>query len=259
MKQLAAVAIGLAVFCLTFGAFAANKPISFAGTWIIDPQKSDAFAKSSTSANIGAMGGMGGMGGMGSMGGRGGMSGMGGRGGMGRMSGMGGAGRMGGIGSAGRMSGMGSSSSESPGMGSSAPMIIEQSATEIRITRTVMGKQIVDSYKPDGKPVNEMVENQQSGSGRGGRAGFGQQQQMSAKIPRTTLAKLNKGTLDVKEVTAASNSKSTVKTIYTLSKDQKVLTVKISTTTSRPTGGGMGGGTTVTSQKLVYNKQADNP
>jgi hypothetical protein len=139
-------------------------------------------------------------------------------------------------------------------------MVIEQSETEIRITKTEMGKQTVDSYNLDGKAVTQMVEDSQSrvGAGGGGRAGFGQQQRLGPKVPRTTLAKLSKGAFDVKEVTATSNGNRTVKTAFSLSKDGKVLTMKISTSTSRPTGG-MGGGSTTTSQKLVFNKQESNP
>jgi hypothetical protein len=291
MKQITAVIIGLAVFCLTLSVFAANKPISFTGSWILDPEKSDPFPVTNSSGGMG-MGGMGGMGGgMGGMGGGmggmgGGMGGMGGgRGGMGGgMGGMGGGmggmgGGMGGVG--GGMGGMGGGmgrggmgggmgggmAKEAPGslQGSSAPMVIEQSETEIRITNTVRGILIVDTYKLDGKTVNEVVD-QQPGFGGGGRAGFGQQQQPTGeKVPRATLAKLSKGTLDVKEVTSTSYGKSTVKKTFTLSKDGKVLTMRISTTTSAPTSGmggmgGMGGGGgSSTSQKLVYNKQTDKP
>jgi hypothetical protein len=180
------------------------------------------------------------------------------------MGGMGGGigGMGGGIGRGGMGGGM---AGEAPGSqhGASAPMVIEQTETEIRITDTVRGKQVVDTYRLDGKTVNEMVD-QQPGFGGGGRAGFGQPQQPTGeKVPRSTLAKLNKGTLEIKEVSSSSNSKYTVKKTFTLSKDGKILTMKISTTTSAPTGGrgggmgGMGGGSTITSQKLVYNKQAD--
>jgi hypothetical protein len=211
------------------------------------------------------MGGMG-MGGMGGGGFGGGGFGGGGFGGMGMGSsgfgGMGGRGGFGGI-------GMGSSiASEVPGSqrGASAPMVIEQSETEIRIINTINGKQYVDTYKLDGKTVNEMVELQ---PGEGGGGGYGQQQQVvGIKIPRTTQAKLNKsrGTLDVKEVSSATNSKRTVKTTLSLSKDGKVLTLNISiSTSSMPSSGmsgysGMGGGSSITSQtqKLVFNKQEGN-
>jgi hypothetical protein len=156
-----------------------------------------------------------------------------------------------------------------PGAQPSAPIVIEQSETEIRITSTVMGKQVVDTYKLDGKAVTQMVD-QIPGFGGGGRAGFGQQQTTGAQIPKTIQAKLNKGTLDVKEVSSSQNGKSTVKKTYTLSKDGKVLTLKISTSTSTSpsTGGmggmgmgGMGGGSAIITsqtQKLVFNKQKDN-
>jgi hypothetical protein len=186
------------------------------------------------------------------------------------MGGMGGFGG-GGFGGVGGMGGMGSSiASEVPGSqkGTSAPMVIEQTETEMRITNTINGRQFVDTYKLDGKTVSEMVE-QQPGEAGGG-AGYGQQQVIGIKIPRTTQAKLNKskGSLDVKEVSTATNGKRTVKTTLALSKDGKVLTVKIAiSTSSMPNSGmsrygGMGGGTSsVTSQtqKLVFNKQESNP
>jgi hypothetical protein len=363
MKQLTAVIIGLAVFCLTFNVLAGNKPNSFTGTWILDPEKSDPYAVSATSSTSSGMGGMGmggmgmggmgmggmgggmgmggmgggmGMGGMGGgmgMGGMGGGMGMGGMGGgMGRggggstststarptgasgyntgsMSGMGGGGMgmggmgmggmggggfgsggfggggfggggfggggfggMGGMGGMGRFGGgMGSSiTSEVPGSqkGTSAPMVIEQSETEMRIINTINGKQYIDTYKLDGKTVSEMVELQ---PGEGGSAGYGQPSQViGVKIPRTTQAKLNKskGSLDVKEVSTASNGKRTVKTALSLSKDGKVLTLKISTSISSTAGSGMGGyggmgnaSTSITSQtqKLIFNRQESNP
>jgi len=183
MKQLAGVIIGLAVLCLTFSGFADNKPTSFAGTWICDPEKSDAFTETSRITNLG-------------------------------------------------------------------PMVIEQNENEIRITKTEMGKQIVDSYKLDGKAVTQ-VEQQIVGI----RGGLLRLQMRIGPVSKTTLAKLSKSTFEIKEVAAASSGKRTVKTAFTLSKDGKVLTMKITTSVPRP---GRDSESIATSQKLVFNKKAGN-
>jgi hypothetical protein len=102
MKQLAAVIFGTMLCCLAISGLAANKKATFAGTWIINADESDAYATGTTTSNLGASGGMGGFGGgMGGFGGGMGGMGMGGGGMIGGGGGMIGGGGGGGFGGGG--------------------------------------------------------------------------------------------------------------------------------------------------------------
>ncbi len=228
MKRLITI-LGLLGLFLCVTVWAADESADFSGTWVINEAKSDAVAKpimgpgnsgvGDVSRGSGGFGG--GMGGGFPGGGMGGGFPGGGMGGPG--GGMGGPG-----GTAGKMP---------PPPSNPTPVVIEQSATEMKITGYMKGMDgkdmpIPELYKLDEKELVEMVQ-----------APFSKE-----KVKKTTKAKLKKNKFQVRIETAnppPMQGSTEVKKDYSLSKDGQTLTLEISNN--------MGFSRTV--QKLVYNKQ----
>ena len=247
MKILSAV-ICFSILCLTFYASAADDPVSFSGTWVLDSKESDLAPRPVMSlgaevAGRGGGGGMGGPGGGGGMGGPGGGGDMGGPGG-GGVGGPGGGG-FGGPGGrgGGARGGQPSQPSEPP------PLVIKQTESEIEIasiTRGMGGKDfpVNEKYKLDGKDIEEMVP------------------VMGSKNPvkRITQVSLKKNKLQVKQKTKNPIGDGETKKEYSLSKDGKQLTVFTKITTVMPAPNmpnmpPMPATVFQTEQKQIYNKQ----
>jgi hypothetical protein len=208
MRRLAA-AVVLILLCLALGAWAADQPSGFAGTWVYDSEKSEPLHP------VMAMGGMGGGGGMGGMGGGGGMGGMGGGGGMGGMGGGGGMGGMGG----GMGRGMGGQRAGGPAPQNprTVPMTIELNGHELKMTRTSFGKPSIQVINGDGTEREEMI----------------QEPNRSEKVKETTKATLKKNKLVIQKVTHYSQYKVKYKGEFEVSDDGNTLTIK--TVNSNPT------------------------
>jgi hypothetical protein len=231
VKTIAAVAFFVLLF-LAFVAQAAEEPVSFAGTWMLDQAKSDPFPRSQTgNAMIGDLGG--GADGM-DAGGTGGMGG----GGMGR----GGGGRSRTAGGMPGDTGSGMPEGGSPGRGMGRgqgpsallPFVIEQNGNEVRfITKTVNrnGQEMpsIEAFTCDGKQHEDMV--QLPGS--------------PDKLKRKTKATLKKNKLVVEQVTDYPGMQVLFKRTYTLSQDGKTMTQETNTANT----------TMSTIQKRVYNRQ----
>jgi hypothetical protein len=226
MKRLAAI-VGFSIFCLWMNVWAADEPVSFSGTYIIDNAKSDAVARMVMGPGNSGVGdvsrGGGGFGG----GFGGGMPGGGFGGGMpgGGMPG----GGMGGPGGAG--AGKGPQAPQNP-----SPLTIEQTESEMKITSIMKGMDgkeapIIENYTLDEKKLEEMVQ-----------APFS-----TEKVKKTTKAKLKKNKFRVDIVTAGvpPQPQTSLKKEYELSKDGKTLTLEVSNDM----------GMFQSIQKLVYNKQ----
>jgi hypothetical protein len=229
MKRWAAF-IGMSVLILGLSVLAADQPVSLSGTWILDSKKSDPAPR--PIMNLGAPGfNTGGMGG-GMPGG--GMPGGGMDGGM-PGGGMGGGMPGGGMGGGMPGGGRGPGAAQSPE--GNAPLVIDQTANEIKISRSVImnGKEapIVESYALDGKEIVETlpVPNTQE------------------SVKRTTKAILKKNKFEVHTVIPNPQGKYETKKEYSLSKDGKVLTVKTSTRRQ------MGMNVFDTVQRQIYDKQ----
>ncbi len=205
MKRVAVFLCVMALF-LSFSIWAANPPADFSGTWQQDTKLSDAAPKSTGGGGMG--GGM--MGGMGGMGG-----------------GMGGPGMMGGMGGPGGGMGRG-------GQQANKTLVIQQTPQEITITNKGAnnGKDIVEVFKLDGIVIKEMVQV----------AGMWGQPATQAK--QETKVKLSGSKFEVTQK-VKSNTPTSLKKTYSLSKDGKVLTLKV--VNNQQYGG--------TQQKLVYNKE----
>lgn len=228
MKILSAV-ICFSVLCLTFYASAADDPVNFSGTWVLDSKESDPFPRPVMS--LGAEPGRGGMGG-----------GMGGPPG-GGMGGPGGGG-FGGPGGGGRgPGGQPSQPSEPP------PLVIKQTESEIEIASTTKGMggkdfPIIENFKLDGKDKEDMV------------PVMGSQN----TVKRITQVSLKKNKLQVKQKTKNPAGDNETKKEYSLSKDGKQLTLFTKTTTVipapvMPNVGPMAATVMQTEQKQIYNKQ----
>jgi hypothetical protein len=222
MKRLALFA-GFTILCLYLSAWAAEEAVSFSGTWIPDPKKSDAAPRFIMPVGNSPVGDVSmGRGGMGMPGGGMGMPG----GGMGMPGG--------GMGGPGSMGGPEAQKPQPPP--ALLPMTIEQTDSEIRITTKMQGMggqemPIVESYKLDGQDLVEMVQ-----------APFSKE-----KVKKTTSAKLKKNKFQTRVETNNAppmQGSSAVKKEYALSKDTKVLTLEVTTS-----------GMFQSVQKLVYNKQ----
>ena len=222
MKRLIPILL-FSLLCLILNTWAAEQPANLAGTWILDAKKSDPFPQPLRNLGAPQMGGSS----------RGEDMDGGGRGSSPASrdtgEGMPGGGMGGGIpGGSGRGFGRGPQSTAQ-----SAPMVIEQRETELRISRTgvVMGKEtpVLESYLLDGAEHTQMT--QLSGS--------------PDPVKVVTSAKLKKNSLQVRITIHGPNNKTEVKKEFSLSKDGKTLTVKSQNTT--PMG--------VMVQDQVYHKQ----
>jgi hypothetical protein len=221
MKRVAML-VGFTFICLYLNAWAAEEPAGFSGTWILDAKKSDAFPKPIMDMGAPPVGDV-------SMGGGGGFGGMGGGmppGGMG-----GGGGGFGGMGGGFPGGGKGPQTPPVP-----APMVIQQTESDMRITSIWKGMDgkdmpIIENYKLDGKDLVEMMPVPNSEN----------------KIKKTTKAKLKKNKFQVEIETSAPppQGQSGTKKEYEVSKDGKTLTLEITTS--------MGMFRTI--QKQVYNRQ----
>jgi hypothetical protein len=216
-----AVVLGLCLLFFGLNLIAADQPIDFSGTYLQDLEKSEAFPRS---ISAGGMEGMGGMGGPG-MGG----------------PGMGGPG-MGGPG----MGGPGRGGPSAGGKGVPAPqqmktqmtLSIEQTAQYIQLSTVVSvngqaGPPIIEKYLLDGKEISGVTKNQFLGDGK-----------------KKTKIKVKKDKFQIIEETTypptqMGNSVTQMTREYALSKDGKVLTIKITNIQ------GFGN----TEQKMIYNKQ----
>ncbi|MBN1568959.1 MAG: hypothetical protein JXA73_14005 [Acidobacteria bacterium] len=224
MKRLATIA-GFTIIFLCTNIWAADTPVSFSGTWIINMEKSDAVARPIMGPGNSGVGdvsrGGGGFGG-----------------GMGMPSGgMGGGGFGGGMGMPpGGMGGPGGGPAPKAPQNPS-PLVIEQTETDMKITSYMKGMDgkdapMVESFKLDEKDLVEMVP-----------APFSKE-----KVKKTTNTKLKKNKFQVRIETAnapPAQGSAKLKKEYSLSKDGKTLTLEVSNN--------MGFMPTV--QKLVYNKQ----
>ena len=222
MKRLAAIVV-FPIFCLWMNVWAADEPVSFSGTWIIDNAKSDAVARMIMGPGNSGVGDVS-MGGGGFGGGFGG--GMPGGGFGGGMGGPGGAG-MGGPGGAGK----GPQAPQNP-----SPLTIEQTENVMKITSIMKGMDgkeapIIESFTLDEKKLEEMVQ-----------APFS-----TEKVKKTTKAKLKKNKFRVDVVTAGvpPQPQTSMKKEYELSKDGKTLTLEVTNDM----------GMFQSIQKLVYKKQ----
>jgi hypothetical protein len=208
MRRVAAAAV-LILLGLALGAWAADQPSGFAGTWIYDAEKSEPLHM------VKAMGGMGGMGG--GMGG--GMPGGGMGGGMpgGGMGGGGGRGMGGGFPGGGRGMGGQRAGGPAPQNPRTVPMTIEQNGSELKITRTSFGKPSVQIINGDGTEREEMI----------------QEPNRSEKVKETTKATLKKSKMVVQKVTHYPQYKVKYKGEFEVSDDGNMLTIK--TVNSNPT------------------------
>ncbi len=211
MKPLA-TAVSFILLFMVMCAWAESPQVDFSGTWIQDMDQSDAHPKFMRS--LGAPNDImpGGMGGMGGMGGFGG--------------GMGGP-----------MPG-GQNAKQPAANTPPPPMVIKHSGKEIQIITTMNmgGKEmpIIENYTLDGKDTVQetAVPNSQE------------------KSERKTKAKQKKNKITISTKTTTTSTQNEVKKEFSLSKDGKVLTLKISNQTVT---NGMSSRSTV--QKIVYNKQ----
>jgi hypothetical protein len=226
MKQLV-MAVCFILLCPALSAWAGSPQADLSGTWIQNPEQSD--ARPQQIRNLGAPGNVAGGGFGGGMGG----------GGFG--GGRGGPPPGGGMGSPPPGGGM-----QTPPPAAPPPMVIKQTGKDIQISTTVnmYGKEVptVENYALDGKEIVEMVPMPNS----------------PEKSKRKTKAQLKKNKLTITVKTSSSfmmdGSKSLmqndVKKEYELSEDGKTLTLKVSTNmvmNSMPT--------SQTVQKFVYNRQ----
>jgi hypothetical protein len=244
MKRLM-IALMLVVLCFSLCLLSADKPLSLSGTYVQDVKNSDPFPKYSSAGGFGGGGfGGGGFGGGGFGGGMGG-PGMGGPG-MGG-PGMGGPG-MGGPGMGGPgMGGPGGGSGKKGDPNSQPSMVtmetrltIQQTDKEIQLSTVIAangqpGPPIIETFSLDGAEKVEMQKNPNS----------------AAQTKQVTKAKLKKDKLEVSTSTTYPpspqyNASMTMemKREYSLSKDGKTLTVKMSM-----------GGMMPWSQKLIYVKE----
>jgi hypothetical protein len=234
MKRLM-IALVLAVLCFNLCLLSADKPLSLSGTYVQDVKNSDPFPKYSNAGGFGGGGfGGGGFGG-GGFGGGGFGGGMGG-------PGMGGPG-MGGPG----MGGPGGASAKKSDPNANAPQVtretrltIQQTEKEIQLSTVITtngqpGQPIIEKFSLDGAENVEMQTNQNS----------------AVQTKKVTKAKLKKDKLEVNTNTTYPpspqyNASMTMemKREYSLSKDGKTLTVKMSM-----------GGMMPWSQKLIYVKE----
>ena len=195
-----AIAVVVALLFLGVFAGAADQEGNFAGTWVLDKEKSDLFPKPL----------MGDYSGVAVSEGRG-TAGMGGPAATGRAGGGFGGGPPGGFGG-----GM-------PKMGpppEPAPLVIEQGGDEVKLTISMnMGGKMVpytETIKCDGKESETMV--QAPGS--------------TNKLKQITKATIKKNKLQVEKITHYPNYQGKVKRVYSLSKEDKVLTMKMEDTSN---------------------------
>jgi len=140
MKQLAAI-VGLTIICSFLNTWAVEEQVSFSGTWIQDTKKSDAFPRPIIDMGAPPVRDV-------SMGGGGGFPG----------GGMGGGFPGGGMGGPGGMPG--AKAPQTPQ--EPAPMVIQQSETEMNISSAMRGMDgkeipIIENYKLDGKELVAMI------------------------------------------------------------------------------------------------------
>ncbi len=208
--------IGVTALCLIINVWAAERLANFAGTWILDTKNSDPFLR--PIRDLGAQVPGGGMGG----------------------GGMGGGGMPGGMGRGtpgGSMPGKGIPGKGTPGRGTAEsqppPLIIEQTESELRITRTIFegGKlapvlvvyRFDESERVDAMPIPNSTE--------------------QAKV--VTKIKWGKNKFQIRTTSYLPQGKNEIRREYSLSKDGKVLTVQ--TSDSTPMGELI--------QKQIYNRQ----
>ena len=226
--------LGLAVLCLNLCLLASDQVLSLSGTYVQDAKSSDPFPKFANGGGFGGGFGGGGFGGGGFGGGMGG-PGMGG-------PGMGGPG-MGGPGMGGPGPGQGKKTdpnSKTPPVTTETRLTIQQTEKEMQFTTVVtvngqQGQPIMENFNLDGEEKIQMIKNQNS----------------AVDTKQITKAKLKKDKFEVITNTTYPpspqyNASMTMemKREYSLSKDGKTLTVKMSM-----------GGMMPWSQKLVYVKQ----
>ncbi len=216
MKQLAAL-VGLTIICACLNTWAIEEQASFSGTWNQDVKKSDASPRPVMDMAAPPVGDV-------SMGG-------------GMRGGFPGGGYPGGGYPGGGMGGPGGSmpSAKAPQSPQQpAPMVIQQSESEMHISSSMMGMDgkempMVESYKLDEKELVEMIPVPNSAD----------------KFKRTTKATLKKNKFKVRIAIYTPQGTNETNREYSLSKDGKTLTLEISTS--------MGMFRTI--QKLVYNRQ----
>ena len=209
MKKLAAV-VGLIIIGLCLNAWAVEEQVSFSGTWIQDTKKSDAFPRPIMDMGPPPVGDV-------SRGG----------------GGFGGGGGFPGGGMGGPGGGMPGANAPKPQQ-QPAPMVIQQSESEMQITSAMTGMDgkeipITENYKLDGKELVVMVPVPNSAD----------------KLKQTTKVTLKKNKFKVRISMSTPQGKNETEKEYTLSKDGKALTLEVSTSM----------GMFQTIQKLVYNKQ----
>jgi hypothetical protein len=229
------IALGLAVLCFGLYLSAADQPLSLSGTYVQDVKGSDPFPKYSNAGGFGGGGfGGGGFGGGGFGGGMGG-------------PGMGGPG-MGGPGMSGPgMGGPGGAPGKKSDPNANAPQVtretrltIQQTEKEMQLSTVIAtngqpGQPIVETFSLDGEEKVAMIKSPNS----------------SVETKQVTKAKLKRDKFEVSTSTTYPpspqyNASMTMemKREYSLSKDDKTLTVKMSM-----------GGMMPWSQKLIYVKQ----
>jgi hypothetical protein len=224
MKRISAV-VAFAFSCLCLNAWAADEPVSFSGTWVLDSAKSDPFPQPllnlGTPVNAESPGGMRGGAPGGAMPG-GGMRG-----------GIPGGGMPGGFPGGGR--GTGREGGGAPTFQNPAILTIQQAGDEIQISSTTKnsdGKEIpllMERHKLDGQEAVEMLTVPNSAN----------------QVKRTIKATLKKKRFQIVLKTFYPQGTSEIKREYSLSNDGKILRLDIST--SRVT--------FQTLQKLIYDKQ----
>jgi hypothetical protein len=209
VKRLAA-AVFLTLMCLAFVAQAAEEPAGFAGTWILDKDKSDPFPRSQTAVNTSVGDVSTGGRGMGMPGG-----GMGGGGGFGRGGGFGG-----GAGVPGGGGGFGRGGAGAPGAGGPVPLLIEQNGNEVKlIVKMQMNGQempFIETLTCDGKQRENMVPIPNS----------------QDKIKEKIKATLKNNKLIVERITFGpppQNMQTLTKRSYSISKDGKTMTLETTT------------------------------
>jgi len=200
------IAVIVVSLCLGICAWAADQEGNFAGTWVLDKEKSDLFPKplmgdySGVAVSEGR--GTAGMGGPAATG----------RAGGGFGGGPGGFG--GGPGGFGGMPGRGGAAPEP------APLVIEQSGDDVKLTisMNMAGKMIpyTEVIKCDGKESEAMV--QVPGS--------------TNKLKQVTKATIKKNKLQVEKITHYPDYQGKVKRVYSLSKEGKTLTMKMEDTSN---------------------------
>jgi hypothetical protein len=216
MKKVAAAAF-FAFFFLASVAQAADEPAGFAGIWVLDKEKSDAFPRSQTATDSGV--GMG-RGGMGMPGG-----------------GMGGGFPGGGFPGEGRG---GRGGAGTPGVNATVFLVIEQKENEVKLTvkSQVEGKEMPpysEVFTYDGKRRENMISFPNSPD----------------KFKQTTKAALKKNNIEVEQITYYPQMQVQVKRVYSLSKDGKTLIQK-TTNSTLMTAMSM---VYSTIQKQVYNRR----